>query len=507
METGKFVKEDVTLLYSGNENQHVNGVGVILKNTIAKSLIGYWPISERAMLLKLEGKPFNISIIQVYAPTNDHPDDEIEKFYDDIQKAIKYVKSDEVLVVMGDWNAKVGEGITPGITGQYGLGDRNDRGDRLIQFCQENQLIVTNTTFKQPPRRLYTWKSPGDVARNQIDYILIRNRFRNAVKDTRTYPGADVHSDHVPVVCRIKIKLKILKKPKQNTAKDLNALKEEEIRNKFSIAVNNRYQELYLEGQEQTDNEMIESQWNALKTSIIESSEKHLPKAKKEIKQDWMNETILNKMKQRKKAKEDPIAYKLLDNEIKRDCEIAKEAWLNKKCEEVEQLEKEHKPREQHKKVKELTNRKSRPPSSAIKDKAGEILFEPEDIQKRWMEYMEELFDDERGEMPDIEDMDGPDILKEEVEAALRSMNDGKAPGGDSISAEMLKALDDLGLERLTDLTNKIYNTGYIPEDMKESVFIPIPKKPKATQCTEYRTISLMSHATKVLLKIILERE
>ena len=74
--------------------------------------------------------------------------------------------------------------------------------------------------------------------------------------------------------------------------------------------------------------------------------------AKKEIKQDWMNETILNKMKQRKKAKEDPIAYKLLDNEIKRDCEIAKEAWLNKKCEEVEQLEKEHKPREQHKKSK-----------------------------------------------------------------------------------------------------------------------------------------------------------
>ena len=119
---------------------------------------------------------------------------------------------------------------------------------------------------------------------------------------------------------------------------------------------------------------------------------------------------------------------------------------------------------------------------------------------------MEELFDDERGEMPDIEDMDGPDILKEEVEAALRSMNDGKAPGGDSISAVMLKALDNLGLERLTDLTNKIYNTGYIPEDMKESVFIPIPKKPKATQCTEYRTISLMSHATKVLLKIILER-
>ena len=99
--------------------------------------MGFWPISDRSILIKLEGKPFNISIIQVYAPTQDHGDEEIEAFYEEIEKAIKIVKSDEVLIVMGDWNAKVGDEPIPGVMGRFGLGNQNERGQRLQQFCME----------------------------------------------------------------------------------------------------------------------------------------------------------------------------------------------------------------------------------------------------------------------------------------------------------------------------------------------------------------------------------
>ena len=109
---------------------------------------------------------------------------------------------------MGDLNAKVGDKRYQIIVGMHGLGRRNERGERLIQFCQVNKLIITNTWFQQPVRKLYTWKSPGDISRNQIDYIMLNERFRNCIKQAKTYPGADMNSDHNQVVVKINMKLR-----------------------------------------------------------------------------------------------------------------------------------------------------------------------------------------------------------------------------------------------------------------------------------------------------------
>ena len=103
-------------------------------------------------MFKIEGKPFNIVIVQCYAPTQDHSDEEIGEYYNEIQECLKLVKSTDVLVVMGDWNAKVGKEETGHITSKFGLGDRNLRGERLIQFCQEENLIVTNTFYQHHKR-------------------------------------------------------------------------------------------------------------------------------------------------------------------------------------------------------------------------------------------------------------------------------------------------------------------------------------------------------------------
>ena len=122
--------------------------------------------------VRFQGKPFNITVIQVYAPASNAEEAEGELFYEDLQDLLELTPKRDVLFFIGDWNAKVGSQETPGLTGKFGLGMRNEAGQRLIGFCQENKLVIANTLFQQHKRRLYTWTSPGGEHRNQIDYIL-----------------------------------------------------------------------------------------------------------------------------------------------------------------------------------------------------------------------------------------------------------------------------------------------------------------------------------------------
>ena len=107
-----------------------------------------------------EGKQFNITVIQAYAPTSNAEKAEVERFYEDLKGLLELTPKKDVLFIIGDWNAKVGSQETRGITGKFGLGARNEAGQRLIEFCQENALVIANTLFQQHKRRLYTWTSP-----------------------------------------------------------------------------------------------------------------------------------------------------------------------------------------------------------------------------------------------------------------------------------------------------------------------------------------------------------
>ena len=106
-----------------------------------------------------QGKPINITGIQLYAPTSNTEEAEVERFYEDPQDLLELTPKRDVLFIIGDWNAKVGSKETPGVTGKFGLGMWNEAGQRLIEFCQENELVVANTLFQQHKRRLYTWTS------------------------------------------------------------------------------------------------------------------------------------------------------------------------------------------------------------------------------------------------------------------------------------------------------------------------------------------------------------
>ena len=106
--------------------------------------------------VRFEGKSFNITVIQAYTPTSNTEEAEVEWFYEDLQDLLELTPKRDVLLIIGDWNAKVGSQETPGVTGKFGLGVRNEAGKRLIEFCQENALVIANTLFQQHKRRLYT---------------------------------------------------------------------------------------------------------------------------------------------------------------------------------------------------------------------------------------------------------------------------------------------------------------------------------------------------------------
>ena len=115
-----------------------------------------------------QGKPFSITVIQVYAPTSNSEEAEFEQFYEDLQDLLELTPKKDVLFIIGDWNAKVGSQETPGVKGKFGLGVQNKVGQRLIEFCQENTLLIANTLFQQHKRRLHTWTSPEGQYRNQM---------------------------------------------------------------------------------------------------------------------------------------------------------------------------------------------------------------------------------------------------------------------------------------------------------------------------------------------------
>ena len=119
-----------------------------------------------------QGKPFNIMVIQVYALTRNAEEAEVRQFCKDLQDLLELKPKKDVLFIIGDWNTKVGTQETPGVTGKFGLGVQNEEEQRLMEFFQENALVIANTLFQQHKRRLYTWTSPDGQHRNQIDYIL-----------------------------------------------------------------------------------------------------------------------------------------------------------------------------------------------------------------------------------------------------------------------------------------------------------------------------------------------
>ena len=168
-----------------------------------------------------------ITVIQVYAPTSNTEEAEVEWFYKnllDLQDLLELTPPKDVLFIIGDWNVKVGSQEIPGVTGKFGLGVQKAAGQKLTEFCQENAVGIANTLFQQHKRRLYTWTSLDGQHQNQIDYIIYSQRWRSSIQSAKTRPGTDCGSDHELLIAKFRLKLKKVGKTTGQFRYDLNQI-------------------------------------------------------------------------------------------------------------------------------------------------------------------------------------------------------------------------------------------------------------------------------------------
>ena len=143
---GEFNSDDHYIYYCGQESLRRDGVAILVNKGVQNAVLGCNLKNDRIISVYFQDKPFKIIVIQVYAPTSNAEKAEVERFFEDLQDPELTPKRD-ALFIIGDWNAEVGSQEIPGVTGKFGLGVQNEAGQRLIKFCQENSLVITNTLF------------------------------------------------------------------------------------------------------------------------------------------------------------------------------------------------------------------------------------------------------------------------------------------------------------------------------------------------------------------------
>ena len=205
------------------------------------------------------------------------------------------------------------------------------------------------------------------------------------------------------------------------------------------------------------------------------------------------------------------MEYRTVNRQVKKGMKRAKEDWIGEQCENIEDSLKKNNSKRAYHLVRDLTSTKQER-TTTIQDRSGTCLTENEDVLKRWTEYCSELYnyratgDPEVLNVPPATNNDSHPILREEVEAAVKTLKNGKSAGVDNIPAEMVQTCGEDMISVLLIIFNKIWQTGEWPTQWTQSLVITLPKKGNLQLCQNYRTISLISHPSKVMLKILLNR-
>ena len=522
------------------------GVGIALdrKATEAWKAAGekWEAISSRIVLtrLKLAGRgqrqpggsrersSTSVTVVSVYAPTAKAPPGVKQQFNEDLQSSLDKVPPSDILIILGDFNARVGKrdvasSLWKQTLGIHGFDERNDAGEELLEFCSSNHLTIMNSWFEKKDIHLGTWMHPATKRFHTIDLIVMRASQRRFCTDVQVMRGANCWTDHKMVRAKLSVRPFHSQSRKRVTIPfAVHHLREQASRDRYR-----EYLTQQLLDTPHNPDGSAEDNWRTLKKCIMNAAESTIGREKRD-QPDWFLEnahviTPLIEAKNqahRKMLQSNSIQsrkeFRRHQRRVKMAVHEAKDEWVRKVALEGAEASKDGKTR--WKSIRKLqTAHSGRRPTrqTALLKENGDLTASPEEVTARWhghftkilnipSEYKDEVID-EIQQLPTKSHLDEPPT-EEEIESALAKLKNGKASGKTGILPEMVKyGGAELG-DRILDLIKVVWEEETVVKDWKDATIMPIPKKGNLQICDNWRGISLLDVVGKLFARVIQER-
>ncbi|CAK1594622.1 unnamed protein product, partial [Parnassius mnemosyne] len=512
------------------------GVGVILSERMGQCVKEYECVSPRLLWMRMKVGLKKLFVLGVYAPDMSKPTYIREQFWDMVRLVLMKCKENENIIMLGDFNVRVGAKRSgyERILGTFGDERINENGEDLLTVCVKKNLFVANTFFRHKRIHMYTWERGDD--RSMIDFIIVDERMRSAVVDTRVYRGSNVGTDHYLVLCRIN---GLFRRWRHRTSVSTTALQRIRIERLQDEGVKEKYKCRLRENisglNELCMNDLeLKNVWNNIKKVLVDAATEvcGVSKRTNERKSNtlWWDDEVRMEVEAKKRAWLDLLATKAgnsggMNDEIER--KKADFRRINKRVKEVVERKKQERIDKNDRRISDnfQANIKmfwklvrtargisKQPRINAIRDENGCMLNDEVSNLKRWKEYFESVFKSEESsgisEIKIPEEVErGREISVDEIMKAMKSMKAGKAAGYDRVSLEMLRAGEGVVTGLLHTLFNLYWELKRVPEDWCKAVIVSIYKgKGSQQDCKNYRGISLLSIVGKLYAKVLIER-
>ena len=503
------------------------GVAFAIENSLAMKLSeSPKGISERIMTLRISMDNNNhVTLINVYAPTMTYPDEEKEAFYEQLREVLNSVPAADKVILLGDFNARVGSDsdIWSGAIGKFGRGNHNSNGELLLCLCTELDLAVTNTYFQQPDRHYYSWNHPRSKRPHLLDYIIIRRKDLKDATVTRAMRGPDCDTDHQLIRTTFKFPIKPLyskseapRKKKLDTAQLKDETCQKDLERAINLAVDRAEEEI-----------TPEEAWKSLSKQMYKAAAETIGFTRRRN-ADWFNENneeIKEVLKRRNCALQAKLSNPSQENqerlrraraEAQGKLREMENQWWLQKAQELQEKADESNSAGFLNSLKEVHGPQPKMSDTLLAADGSSQITEPKGIIGRWKDYFVELLNVEAtvddsvlNELPPYPVHSHMDVSPsiEEVKLAIEKSKCNKSPGIDGIPAEIYKFGGPKLTERLHRLIGDCWQQRTLPQDFKDVLIIPIYKnKGDHKDCGNYRGISLLSIAGKIMGKVIQSR-
>ena len=519
-----------TIFWKGKnpDEPRIHGVGFAIRSQLVhQHHLAPTIINERMMTIRMPlTRDSFLSLISVYAPTLTSEEEDKVAFYNLLDQTVQAVPVHDKLIVLGDFNARVGSDnhLWEGIIGHHGIGNCNANGQLLLGFCAEHDLVITNTLFQLPNRQKTTWKHPRSGHWHMLDYVLTRARDRRDVHITRSMPGADdCWTDHRLLISRFNMKIR--RPPRRAMSNlphrrfDCAKLKDPQTSQYFKETV-----ERHLTDPPELAS--TEASWTCLRDAMTAAGVETIGYVRKKT-QDWFvenDEAITRLIEAKRQTRLTMENHPTQDNkqkhqqasaECQRGIREAQNTWWQNKGEEIQNYADQRDMRRFYAATKEVFG-PTRSSVGGLKDADGStIITDTEGILRRWKSHFENLLND-HSHVPDdflrmtpqypVRHWMSLPPTSQEYDKAIKRMKPGKATGPDNIPLEFFTHGGPEVNNRLFLVILELWETKIPPSDFRNANIITIFKKGDRENCGNYRGISLLSIASKIFARILLDR-